>query len=215
MFTGIVEELGKVKFWESDTILRIECKLVLQDLNLGDSIAVNGICLTAIKIGQNYFDANVSLETKNRWAEQNYCVGAKVNLERALQLQTRLGGHLVQGHVDDVAKIISKKKLGDFIEFKVQLNDKLFPYLVEKGSITIDGISLTINALDKTLISLMVVPHTLKKTCLLDRGLNDLVNIEVDIMGKYVLRQISWLKTDSLEDSNISLSSLIKAGFIQ
>ncbi|MCJ8346871.1 riboflavin synthase [bacterium] len=213
MFTGIVEELGRIDSWKSDTILRIGCQKVLEDLNLGDSVAVNGICLTAIEIGSNYFDANVSLETKARWAQLNYGIGARVNLERALQLQSRLGGHLVQGHVDDTAQVLSRKDLGEFIEFKIQLKQKLFPYLVEKGSITIDGVSLTINHLEGTLVSLMIVPHTLEKTCLMDRNSGSLVNIEVDIMGKYVLRQISWLKAESPKEQSLTLSDLVKAGF--
>lgn len=213
MFTGIVEELGRIDSWKSETTIRISCSKVLEDLNLGDSVAVNGICLTAVEISSNYFDANVSAETKTRWANSNYSVGARVNLERALQLQTRLGGHLVQGHVDDTAQLISKKDLGEFIELKVQLDKKLYPYLVEKGSITIDGVSLTINELNDTLVTLTIVPHTLEKTCLLDRQLGDKVNIEVDVMGKYVLRQISWLQSDTQDKKGMTLSDLMNAGF--
>jgi riboflavin synthase len=213
MFTGIIEELGRVDSWKSETTIRISCNKVLSDLKLGDSVAVNGICLTAIEITSSYFDANVSTETKARWANNNYSVGAKVNLERALQLQTRMGGHLVQGHVDDTAQLVSKKDLGDFIELKIQLDKKLYPYLVEKGSITIDGVSLTINDLNNTLVTLTIVPHTLEKTCLLDRNPGDMVNIEVDVMGKYVLRQISWLKGNTQEKKSMNLSDLMNAGF--
>ncbi len=189
MFTGIIEDAGEViAFDPSDSGARIVIAHKLgSDIAEGESISVSGCCLTALAIESERFSADVSLETLRRTNLAEKTPGTRVNLERALAAGARMGGHIVQGHVDGVARIDSLQPLGDeHWWFKVLLPDGLSRYVVEKGSIAIDGISLTVAALDAEVVSVTVIPHTYLHTSLRDSRKGTAVNIEVDIVAKYV-----------------------------
>jgi riboflavin synthase len=182
MFTGIVEELGSVAACES-TRLRITASTVLEDVQLGDSIAVNGCCLTLVAQGPGWWEADVSEETLARTSLRTIAVGSPVNLERAVRLADRLGGHLVQGHVDGVGEIVQPVP-----DLQVRIPAALMRYVVEKGSITVDGVSLTVVAPTADTFTVAIIPHTAAVTTLGSRRPGDLVNIEVDVLAKYVER---------------------------
>jgi riboflavin synthase len=182
MFTGIVEELGRVEAFE-DTRLRIGANLVLDDVHLGDSIAVNGCCLTVVAVGDGWWEADVSEETLDRTSLRGIQPGSPLNLERSVKLQDRLGGHLVQGHVDGVGEIVDPVP-----DLRVRIPEHLLRYVVEKGSVTVDGVSLTVVKPLADGFTVAVIPHTAAVTSLGHKGAGDLVNIEVDVMAKYVER---------------------------
>lgn len=185
MFTGIVEELGRVERF-SDGRLRVAATTVLADVALGDSIAVNGCCLTVVDHGDGWWDADVSDETVSRTSLASVEVGSAVNLERAAQLQDRLGGHLVQGHVDGVGVIVDPVP-----DLRVSVPESLRRYLVEKGSVTVDGVSLTVvDPLDDG-FTVAIIPHTAAVTTLGLKRPGDLVNIEVDVIAKYVEQMVA------------------------
>lgn len=192
MFTGIVEELGRVEAFDrhaSGARLLIGCARVLSDLTLGASIAVNGVCLTAVDIREDGFSADLSPETLERTTLGDLNSGARVNLERPLSLGARLGGHLVQGHVDGTGAIESLRALGDGNrELIVRVPRELDRFVVYKGSITIDGISLTIASLEGGLVRVAIIPHTYEVTNLSSRRPGDRVNIECDVIARYVAR---------------------------
>jgi riboflavin synthase len=184
MFTGIVEELGHIESFD-DGRLRISASTVLDDARLGDSIAVSGCCLTLVAQGPGWWEADVSAETIARTSLARSGVGTSVNLERAVRMQDRLGGHLVQGHVDGVGEIVSPVP-----DLRVRVPTELLPYLVEKGSVTVDGVSLTIvDPLEDGFTS-AIIPHTSAVTTLGSKQAGDLVNIEVDVIAKYVERML-------------------------
>jgi riboflavin synthase len=182
MFTGIVEELGSVEAF-ADTRLRIGARLVLEDVHLGDSIAVNGCCLTVVATGDGWWEADVSQETLDRTSLRGIQPGSPLNLERSVKLQDRLGGHLVQGHVDGVGEIVEPVP-----DLRVRIPEHLMRYVVEKGSVTVDGVSLTVVQPLEDGFTVAVIPHTSAVTSLGHKGPGDLVNIEVDVMAKYVER---------------------------
>jgi riboflavin synthase len=182
MFTGIVEELGRVDSFV-DTRLRIVAHLVLEDAHLGDSIAVNGCCLTVVAMGDGWWEADVSQETLDRTSLRGISPGSPLNLERSVTLQDRLGGHLVQGHVDGVGEIVEPVP-----DLRVRVPEQLLRYIVEKGSVTVDGVSLTVVQPLADGFTVAVIPHTAAVTSLGHKGAGDLVNIEVDVMAKYVER---------------------------
>ena len=187
MFTGIVEELGTVAAVEGSR-LRIEARKVLDDAQLGDSIAVNGCCLTVAAQGDGWWEADLSGETLARTALADVETGDRVNLERPVRLADRLGGHLVQGHVDGVGEVVRPA-----LDLQVRLPRELLRYVVEKGSITVDGVSLTIVEVLDDGFTVAVIPHTLEVTTLGSaRPAGSRVNIEVDVTAKYVERLISW-----------------------
>lgn len=192
MFTGIIQAIGEVAAVEKrqgDLRLSIATHdLDLSDANLGDSIAVNGVCLTAIKLGASSFVADVSNETLSATTMGSIQVGAAVNLECALQAQTRLGGHMVSGHVDGVGKVMAREADARSIRFDFSMPHPLARYIAQKGSICIDGISLTVNAIDERSFSVNIVPHTLAMTTLADRQVGDSVNLEVDVIARYLER---------------------------
>jgi len=192
MFTGIILAIGKITQIEQkagDVRLSIDTgKLSLADANLGDSIAVNGICLTAVELSAHGFVADVSNETLSRTNLKNASSGTPVNLELALTPQTRLGGHIVSGHVDGLATLVERKADGRSFRFKFKAPDELAKYIAEKGSICINGISLTINSVDGALFSVNVVPHTLKETTLGEIKVSDKINLEVDLLARYMER---------------------------
>ena len=208
MFTGIIEELGKIQGITSNKIT-INCKTVLEGSNIGDSIAVNGVCLTVSEIDYNGFTADVSLETLRVTSLKNLLVGDFVNLERAMMANGRFGGHIVSGHVDGLGKIISIVRNYDFYNIKIELNKDQAKYVVKKGSVAIDGISLTIADITSNIISLAIIPHTYENTNLKYLKVGDKVNIENDIMAKYVEKFL--LSRDN--ESRISLEFLQEHGF--
>lgn len=188
MFTGIIEEVGAIKGWPQANCLHVACQKINHDLKIGDSVAVNGVCLTIKNFDQTGFQADVSQETQSRWYANNYRSGCAVNLERAILASGRLGGHFVQGHVDGVGLVKQVKAGGDFFEIAIELNRGLEPFVAEKGSIAIEGISLTVNYLEENVIYLMIIPHTYRNTVLSHRLTGSYCNIEVDILAKYVAR---------------------------
>ena len=208
MFTGIVEETGKIQTVTSEKIV-VECQTVLEDINQGDSIAVNGVCLTVTDYTSKTFSADVSYETMNVTSFRNLKAGQTVNLERAMKADGRFGGHIVQGHVDGTGEVVSIKNFNQFVEFKIRLSAEQAKYTVKKGSVTVEGVSLTIAQTDKNLITLAIIPHTLEHTNLKNLKPNDIVNIEVDVTAKYIEKFL----LSSNNESRISLEFLQEHGF--
>ena len=185
MFTGIVEEVGTVTGLEG-TRLTIAAGKVLQDVKLGDSIAVNGACLTVVDFDTAGFAVDLAPETLKRTSFGDLGTGGKVNLERPLAVSDRLGGHIVQGHVDATCRITSMKPEGDCVVFRVASRKRLMPYIVEKGFVAVDGISLTVVKVGASSFTLSVIPYTLVNTNLQSQVIGGRVNLEVDILAKYV-----------------------------
>jgi riboflavin synthase len=203
MFTGIVESVGKVIGLKSNASgynIDIETGLDLRDDKIGDSIAVDGICLTATSISGSKFTAAASKETIMRSTIGNLKPGSKVNIERALRLSSRLGGHIVLGHVDCVGHIRAKNKSGESLRYDIDFDKKYFMYVIEKGSIAVDGISLTVNSVLPGAFGLNIIPHTLESTSLTLKNPGDRVNLEFDIIGKYVEKLTQNRGTSSLGD---------------
>jgi riboflavin synthase len=209
MFTGIIEELGKIRQITTNRI-QIECKTVLTDLKIGDSIAVNGVCLTIVEIGKDFFTADISQETMRITTFRELKLGNCVNLERAMSANGRFGGHIVSGHIDSTGKIIGIKRQGDFYNLEVELDSKTSKYTIYKGSITINGISLTIAKLNDNIITCAIIPHTFENTNLKTLTQGDYVNIETDILAKYIEKFLSTGDNKSGIDENF----LIENGYI-
>jgi len=185
MFTGIVEELGTVA--AAGSKLEIHCSTVLSDLSIGASIAVNGVCLTAVAVTEGGFAADLAPETLSRSNLGDLAAGSRVNLERPVTPATRLSGHIVQGHVDATGEVVALDALGDENWWlKVRVPKSLDRYLVEKGSVTLDGISLTIAALDGDVIGVTIIPHTFANTTIGQAGEGTRLNVEVDVLAKHV-----------------------------
>ncbi len=202
MFTGIVEEIGvveKIQKGRYSAVLTILADKVLEDSKVGDSIAVNGICLTVTSIKSGRFTADVMHETLNRSSLSNIRNGSHVNLERAMQANGRFGGHIVSGHVDGVGRVMRIRKDDTAIWYTIKADPKVMRYIVEKGSVTIDGISLTVAEAAQDYFSISAIPHTVAQTVLKDRREGDAVNLETDVIGKYVEK---LLDTDDPEPSN-------------
>lgn len=218
MFTGIILAIGKISSIQpkgGDCRLSIDTgKLSLIDCALGDSIAVNGVCLTAVELGEHYFSADVSNETLSRTSLKSAKPGASVNLELALTPSTRLGGHIVSGHVDGIGKVLEKMPDGRSIRFKFKAPDNLAKYIAEKGSICIDGISLTVNSVDGATFSVNIVPHTLQETTLGQIKTGDEVNLEVDLLARYMERLMQG-EAAAQSQSTITEALLHNAGFIK
>ncbi len=208
MFTGIIEEVGKVSTITDKKII-ISAQTVLNGTKIGDSISVNGVCLTVTKINTNSFDADISPETMKVTAFGNLKTGSAVNLERAMSADGRFGGHIVSGHIDGLGKVKSILKENDFYRISIELPAELAKYTVKKGSISIDGISLTIADIKANIISVSVIPHTFKNTNLQNLRIGDFVNIETDILGKYVEKFLST----SDNRTGISMEFLMENGF--
>jgi len=185
MFTGIVEELGVVAKI-TDNAMTVQASKVTEDLKLGDSIAVNGTCLTAVNFSRTEFSVDLSPETMRRTSLGQLSEGSPVNLERALLASDRMGGHIVQGHVDGTGRVVSSRVDGDSIIFRIRAPKRLNPYIVEKGFIAVDGISLTVVKRGASSFTLAVIPYTLKNTNLASVSIGDRVNLEADILAKYV-----------------------------
>jgi riboflavin synthase len=194
MFTGIIEELGSVsssEIRERGARILIAATLVTSDTKEGDSIAVNGVCLTALNVGKDGFAADVSQETLDRSTLGILTAGSKVNLERPVTPASRLGGHIVQGHVDGRGTFISAKPEGEFFTVRIGYPRELARYLVHKGSVAVEGISLTIASLDETYFDIAVIPKTWELTNLSTLNPGDPVNLEVDVIAKYVERMLN------------------------
>jgi len=215
MFTGIIEAVGTVQEKTAkggDLKVRIATGVLdLADVKLGDSIAVNGVCLTVIELLSDGFSADISNETvaHTRWADLE--VGESVNLEKAMMPTSRLGGHIVSGHVDGLAQVVDRQEDARSIRFKVNAPAELAKYIAHKGSITVDGVSLTVNSVAGSVFELNIVPHTAKETTLYGFQPGRIVHIEVDVIARYLERLISG-KTDT-QTSNISEGFLAEHGF--
>jgi riboflavin synthase len=193
MFTGIIEELGTVSGVQEldDSIrLKVSGKLVRSDLAQGESVSVNGVCLTAAEITDDGFVADVMLETLNRTSLRGIAEGDRVNLERAMSGAGRFGGHVVQGHVDGVAEIISREPSANWEVVKVKIPTELAKYVVHKGSITFDGVSLTVNDINNDVVSLSLIPETLRLTTLGIKTKGEKLNVEADILAKHIEKLI-------------------------
>lgn len=213
MFTGIVEEIGiisGIKQGKNSEILTIKAKKVLEDTKIGDSIAVNGICLTVTDLYSDSFTADVMHETISRSSLSKLKYGSKVNLERAMPVNGRFGGHIVSGHVDGTGTIINIKPDDNAIWYKIQANQQILKYIVEKGSITIDGISLTVAKVSETDFSISAIPHTVEQTILKEKRQGDTINLETDILAKYIEKLLSHTQN---KQSKITKEFLLEHGF--
>ena len=225
MFTGIIEETGKIESvanGNKSAIITIIADKVLKGTKIGDSIAVNGVCLTVTSMSGNKFTADVMAETIRRSSLGTLKHGSKVNLERAMAADGRFGGHIVSGHIDGTGVIRSLEREDNAVWVEIETPDKLLKYIVEKGSIAIDGISLTVAKLTDDSFSVSVIPHTGEETTLLAKKPGDIVNLENDIVGKYVERLMNFNtsqkspfdnKTATSTKSNITMDFLTENGF--
>jgi riboflavin synthase len=189
MFTGLIEDVGRIealRFKRGSAVLTVKTSLPPRSMALGASVAVNGACLTVVKKSKGTFTVDVSPETLQRTSLETLGVGSLVNLERPMRLQDRLGGHLVTGHVDDVGTVLAITKQGEFTVFTFQVPVRFSRFLIAKGSVAVDGISLTVNDCRRDRFSAAIIPFTLQQTNLRARRVGDKVNIEIDLIGKYV-----------------------------
>lgn len=216
MFTGIIEELGKISSSEkldSGARLTISAKTVVKDTREGDSVAVNGVCLTALNVQSNSFDADVSSETLRASTLGGLKTGSVVNLERAVTPQTRLGGHIVQGHVDARGKFLQAEKQGDFWTIRIGFPAEIARYLIYKGSIAVEGISLTIAKLTDDYFEVAVIPKTWQLTNLSTLQKGDAINLEADMIAKYVERILLYAGAGE-KPATITMEKLRKLGFV-
>jgi riboflavin synthase len=215
MFTGIVQAVGKVVALYpkgEDISLRVDAgTLSLADTHLGDSIAVSGVCLTLVRLQGNEFTVDVSRETLSRTAFDGLRPGDRVNLEKALTLSTPLGGHLVSGHVDGRGEVLSRRPAGHSVRFRIKAPDALARYVAEKGSICVDGVSITVNRVDGAIFDVNLIPHTLSQTTLGDYQVGRRVNLEVDIIARYLERLLSV----TLQSGGITRTFLVQHGFVK
>lgn len=218
MFTGIIEAVGTLRKLErkgDDIRLTVASgKLDLTDVRLGDSIATNGVCLTVVQQLADGYIADVSAETVSLTGFAHYKVGTKVNLEKAVTPTTRLGGHMVSGHVDGIATVEQRLARGQAIEFWLAAPAELGRYIAHKGSITIDGVSLTVNEVDGSRFRLTIVPHTAGETTLVDLQAGDKVNIEVDLIARYLERLMRFDNKET-QGGGVTMEMLARAGFVR
>lgn len=195
MFTGIIEEKGSIRTIKQNSEqafeFNIEAEIIMEDINLGDSISVDGVCLTVTEFSADSFQVDVMPETVKATTIQQLKSGDQVNLERAMLATTRLGGHYVTGHVDGQGEIIKKEKLENAVYYTLRIPQKLTKYLIDKGSVTIDGISLTVFGIKDEELIISLIPHTVSNTVLGSKVVGDLINIECDLLAKHVERQLS------------------------
>lgn len=218
MFTGIIEEVGTllaVNRAAKSESLTIEAPYVLQDAKVGDSIAVNGICLTATSISGTTFTADVMAETMRRTSLGSLRIGSKVNLERAMAANGRFGGHIVSGHIDGTGILTDMRREENAVWVTIKTTPEIMKYVIEKGSIAIDGISLTVAAVETEQFSVSVIPHTGKETILLTKKTGDLVNLENDVIGKYVEKLLHCDPTPAKpERTKLDMGFLAEHGFV-
>lgn len=222
MFTGIIEEVGEIqsiKKGANSAVITIKANTVLGDLHLGDSVALNGVCLTATSIGKNNYSVDVMHETLRRTNLGELKSGSRVNLERAMAANGRFGGHIVAGHVDGTGTISSMKKDDNAVWITIDTSAAILKYIISKGSITIDGVSLTVAKVDNKSFAVSVIPHTGQNTTLLDKKPGDTVNLENDMVGKYVEKLLQYgsipaeEEESTSEKTGITMDFLIQNGF--
>ncbi|MCI6676120.1 MAG: riboflavin synthase [Clostridiales bacterium] len=214
MFTGIIEEIGIIQTIQraaNSAILTINADYILSDIHIGDSIAVNGVCLTVTSFSDHSFCADVMHETLNRSSLKTLRAKSPVNLERAMPANGRFGGHIVAGHIDGTGTIHSTKQDANAVWYTIKTTPSILRYIIEKGSIAIDGISLTVAAVQKDSFQVSIIPHTLKQTVLQYKHAGDVVNLENDCIGKYVERLLTTKTTQT--ESAITADFLGKYGF--
>jgi len=215
MFTGIIEEIGTISAVRRNPLeakLTIFAEKIFSDLKIGDSVAVNGVCLTASEISGNTFTADVMNETFHRSSLSELKSGSHVNLERAMAADGRFGGHIVAGHVDGTGIITNIKKDDNAVWYTISADSSIMKYIIEKGSVAVDGISLTVAEVLKDSFSVSVIPHTAKETILSQKKLGDTVNLENDLVGKYVEKLLNY-NHDEKPKSRITREFLANAGF--
>lgn len=218
MFTGIIEEIGRInaiRHGAHSAVLVINASDIMGDVHIGDSIAVNGVCLTVTAFTKEGFCADVMHETLNRSSLAALKPGSMVNLERAMAAGGRFGGHIVSGHVDGVGTICEVTKDDNAVWYRIKAEDKVLRYIVEKGSVAIDGISLTVAKVTSSDFSVSIIPHTAGQTILSSKKAGDIVNIENDVIGKYVEKLLMPYEPDKTEakDKGITMEFLYKNGF--
>lgn len=216
IFTGLVEEMGEVlsvENGEKSLKLKIKCKEVLDGAKLGDSIATNGTCLTATELGSNYFTADCMYETVKRTNLKRLKVGDRVNLEKSITLATPLGGHLVTGDVDCEGKIVSIIPEGIAKIYEIEIERNYMKYVVEKGRVTLDGASLTVMKLTDTTFGVSLIPHTQEMITLGKKKVGDYINVETDLVGKYVERLLKFQDDSEKKSGGITMEFLMKNGF--
>ncbi|WP_028869525.1 riboflavin synthase [Psychromonas arctica] len=219
MFTGIIAAVGKItaiKNNEKDMTITVHAgELEMNDVKLGDSISNNGVCLTVTRLGENSFDADVSHETIRLSGFANIQPGFMVNLEKAMQMNDRFGGHIVSGHVDGVGEITSISPLGNAVEYWIKAPDDLAKYIAKKGSITVDGISLTTNDVDGASFKLTIIPHTISQTTMQYYVVGSRVNLEVDVIARYLERLVLGKHAaDTNKKQQSTMELLAKSGFM-
>ncbi|MGM0369875.1 MAG: riboflavin synthase [Bacillota bacterium] len=215
MFTGIIEELGEVnniKRGNKAIVLTIKANKVVEDVKLGDSIATNGVCLTVTDFSETEFEVDVMPETMRKSSLGELNVGDQVNLERALKLSDRLGGHLVSGHIDGIGKITDKQRESNAILITITPDPELLKNIIAEGSIAIDGISLTVAELNSDSFVVSIIPHTKEVTTLPHKNIGDVVNLETDMIGKYVKRMMQF--EEKQENKDIDMEKLKNNGFL-
>lgn len=215
MFTGIIEEIGEIETVErgrQSAVLHIKCSEVLEGTRIGDSIAVNGVCLTVTALHAGGYQADVMAETLDRSSLGTLRRGSRVNLERAMAADGRFGGHIVSGHIDDTGVIKSIQCDETAVWYRISTSSRILRYVVEKGSVTIDGISLTVAKVTQEDFSVSIIPHTQEHTILADKRAGDIVNIETDIIGKYV-EKLLRPNDPAQKESRLTLEFLAEHGF--
>lgn len=219
MFTGIIQAVGKIRALQpigGDLRLSIATgKLDMSDVQLGDSIAVNGVCLTAVVLDGSSFSADVSRETLSLTSIGQLNLGSKVNLEKALSLSTRLGGHLVSGHVDGLGEVVSRYEDARSVRFRLKAPDSLAKYIAAKGSICVDGTSLTVNKVEGAFFELNIVPHTLQATIMSEYHTGSKVNLEVDVIARYLERLLLGDQAADMSSGDITEAFLAEHGFLR
>lgn len=216
MFTGIIEEVGVVKsirMGAQSAVITIQAEKVMEDIHVGDSIATNGVCLTVTSFDKNSYSVDVMHETLRRTNLGTLKSGSRVNLERAMAADGRFGGHIVAGHVDDSGTITSMEKDDNAIWITIRTTPAVLKYIVEKGSIAIDGISLTVAQVDDKSFAVSVIPHTGANTTLLEKKPGDTVNLETDMVGKYVEKLLRYEESEEKPQSGITMDFLKSHGF--
>ena len=217
MFTGIIEEIGtiqSVKRSQSSLTLDIAGTVIFDDLRIGDSVAVNGVCLTATTIGSNRFTADVMPESVKMTTLLNLSTGNKVNLERAMAANGRFGGHVVAGHVDGQGTIIGKDHVGNSIVFRITTDSDILHYIIYKGSITVDGASLTVSKVGPSWFEISIIPHTIGNTILQYASIGTTVNLETDIFGRYIEHFMKGPKEAPIKQGKVTMDTLLSNGFL-
>ena len=217
MFTGIIEEIGtiqSVKRSQSSLTLEIAGSVIFDDLKIGDSVAVNGICLTATTIGEGRFTADVMPESVKMTTLLQLSTGSKVNLERAMAANGRFGGHVVAGHVDGQGTIIGKDHVGNSIVFRITTDSDILHYIIYKGSITVDGASLTVSKVGPSWFEISIIPHTIGNTILQYASIGTTVNLETDIFGRYIEHFMKGPQEAPTKGGKVTMDTLLSNGFL-